>query len=68
MSPTLEMSDSNPELLRDSPYQNGSSLQYLWTIKVLSALLEHLTDDAVALLYVTKYSNISLYLTKLYVT
>ena len=33
-----------------------------------AALLENLTDDAIALLYVTKFSTISLYLTKLYVT
>ena len=31
-------------------------------------LLENLTDDAIALLYVTKFVTISLYLTKLYVT
>ena len=31
-------------------------------------LLENLTDDAIAKLYVTKFSTISLYLTKLYVT
>ena len=32
------------------------------------ALLENLTDDAIAQLYVTKFLTISLYLTKLYVT
>ena len=33
-----------------------------------TALLENLTDDAIAQFYVTKFSTISLYLTKLYVT
>ena len=32
------------------------------------SLLENLSDDAIASLYVTKFSIISLYLTKLYVT
>ena len=31
-------------------------------------LLENLTDNAISLLYVTKFTTISLYLTKLYVT
>ena len=35
---------------------------------MLSALLENLTNDALAQLYVTKFSTISHYLTKLYVT
>ena len=35
---------------------------------IYGALLENLTDDAIAELYVTKYLIISLYLTKLYVT
>ena len=33
-----------------------------------STLLQNLTDDAIASLYVTKFSKISLYLNKLYVT
>ena len=33
-----------------------------------STLLENLSGDAIALLYVTKFLTISLYLTKLYVT
>ena len=32
------------------------------------ALLENVTDDTIAQLYVTKFTTISLYLTKLYVT
>ena len=31
-------------------------------------LLENLTDDAIAKFYVTKFSTISLFLTKLYVS
>ena len=31
-------------------------------------MLENLTDGAIAKLYVTKFSTISLYLTKIYVT
>ena len=37
-------------------------------IKPENADLENLTDDALAWLYVTKFSTISLFLTKLYVT
>ena len=33
-----------------------------------TTLLENLTDDAIAQLYVTKFSTISLYVTELYVT
>ena len=33
-----------------------------------TTLLENLTDDTIASLYVTKFSTISIYLTKLYVT
>ena len=35
---------------------------------VYCTLLENLTDIAISLLYVTKFTTISLYLTKLYVT
>ena len=40
----------------------------IWTTYEYSALLEKLIDDAVAYSYVTKFSTIFLYLTKLYVT
>ena len=40
--------------------------KYIWFL--CQILLENLTDNAIAELYVTKCSTISLYLTKLYIT
>ena len=36
--------------------------------RLSTKLLENLTDDTIDSLYVTKYSTVSFYLTKLYVT
>ena len=38
------------------------------TLTLPYTLVENLTDDAIALLYVTKFSTVSLCLTKLYLT
>ena len=53
---------------RPTPGPTPGPLYHSWYGWHHAALLENLTDDAIALLYVTKFSTISLYLTKLYVT
>ena len=44
-------------------------MQIIFTVVLdISTLLENITDDAIAQLCVTKFSTISLYFTKLFVT
>ena len=64
-----------PENL-NCPWTSPLGFDYIYTVGYMEphvklveiTLLENLTDDAIAKFYVTKFSTISLYLTKLYVS
>ena len=54
--------------MRSEIIKNVNAFSWTYISQGGCALLGNLTDDAIALLYVTKFSAISLYLTKIYVT